>query len=391
MPHSHLPLRRALAGALALAAAMGIGRFAYTALLPAAQRALGLDDAAGGAIASVNLVGYLAGVLVARGLPGAARPRGLATGLVLTAATTGLLGASGAPAAWVALRFLSGVASGLVFVLASTAALDAGAGAAPRPGLLYAGVGSGMALSGVTAGLLPDALGWQLPWLLLGGVAGALGLLAWPVLGRPTVHPAAGAAGPARPEPALRLGFGRLGAAYFLEGLGYIVSGTFAVVAVRRTPGLEPLAPWAWTLAGLAAIPSAPLWAALGQRLGLRGALVAGYLTQAAGMALPSLSPSAPAAVLGAILFGSTFIGIVALTMSAARVSRPEGLARAVGTLTALYGVGQIIGPIAAGAVSRRLGDPRPAVLLASLAVAAGGLLLAWPARAPLQRPSTIP
>jgi len=391
MRYSAPPVRRALAGALALAAAMGIGRFAYTALLPAAQRALGLDDAVGGAIASVNLVGYLAGVLVARGLPGPARPRGLATGLLLTAATTGLLAASGAPAAWVALRFLSGVASGLVFVLASTAALDVGAGATPRPGLLYAGVGCGIAFSGITAGLLPEALGWQTPWLLLGGVAAALALLAWPVLGTPVAHGAAGPAGPARPEPELKLGFGRLGAAYFLEGLGYIVSGTFAVVAVRRTPGLEALAPWAWTLAGLAAVPSAPLWAALGRRLGLRGALVASYLVQAAGMALPSLSGSALAAVLGAMLFGSTFIGIVALTMSAARVSRPGALGRAVGTLTALYGVGQILGPIAAGALSRRLGDPRPAVLLASLAVAGGGALLAWPSRAPVPETSPAP
>ncbi len=60
--------RSAVDGALALAAAMGIGRFAYTALLPATQRALGAGDATAGAIASVNLAGYLAGVLAARHL-----------------------------------------------------------------------------------------------------------------------------------------------------------------------------------------------------------------------------------------------------------------------------------------------------------------------------------
>ncbi|MBI5068004.1 MAG: YbfB/YjiJ family MFS transporter [Deltaproteobacteria bacterium] len=387
MPRSDPALRRALAGALALAAAMGIGRFAYTALLPAAQRALGIDDAVGGAIASVNLLGYLVGVLVARGLPQPARPRGLLTGLFLTALTTAGVAASGAPLLWFALRFLSGVASGLVFVLATTAALDAGPGSVPRPGTLYAGVGCGMAFSGALAGLVPGSLGWQLPWLLLGGVAAALALAAWPALGAPLAHgPAAG--GPASgPHGGLRLGFRRLGAAYFLEGLGYIVSGTFAVVAVRRTPGLEALAPWTWTLTGLAAAPSAPLWSALGRRIGLRGALVVAYLTQAAGMALPSVSNAAASAVVGAALFGSTFLGIVVLTMSAARLLVPRALGRAVGTLTALYGVGQIIGPIAAGALSQRLGDPRPAVLLASLAVAAGAALLAWPS----PRPSPAP
>ena len=47
--HQFRPLGRALAGAAALAVAMGIGRFAYTALLPSLQRGLGFDDAAAGA------------------------------------------------------------------------------------------------------------------------------------------------------------------------------------------------------------------------------------------------------------------------------------------------------------------------------------------------------
>jgi len=382
--------RRALAGALALAGAMGIGRFAYTALLPAAQRALGLDDAAGGIIASANLLGYLAGVLAARRLSSApSRGTWLRAGLLGTALTTALVATSGTAPGWVALRFAGGLASALVFVLGSTAALDAGPGAPPRPGLLYSGVGLGIALSGATAALVPEAAGWRLPWLLLGCAAAALALPAWWSLGAARRGHAPGPASAAPAGPSSRLSFGRLGAAYFLEGLGYIVSGTFAVVAVRRTPGLEALAPWTWTLAGLAAAPSALLWSALGRRLGLRGALAAAHFAQALGMALPSVSGSAAAAAAGAVLFGGTFMGIVTLAMSAARELAPQALGRAVGTLTALYGLGQILGPVLAGAAARRLGDPRPAVLGASLAVAAGGLLLLWPGRAHAPRPVT--
>jgi MFS family permease len=154
------------------------------------------------------------------------------------------------------------------------------------------------------------------------------------------------------------------------------VSGTFAVAAVRRTPGLEALAPWSWVLTGLAAAPSALLWSAVARRVGIRRALVLAHLGQAVGMALPSLSTSAAAALAGAALFGGTVIGITALAMSAARVLAPASPGRLVGTLTAIYGVGQIIGPLAAGALSQRLGDPRPAVLGAAAAVALGGLLL---------------
>src|SRR5512146_191908 len=61
------PTRSAVDGALALAAAMGIGRFAYTALLPATQRALGAGDDVAGAIAPVNLAGYRPGGRAAGG------------------------------------------------------------------------------------------------------------------------------------------------------------------------------------------------------------------------------------------------------------------------------------------------------------------------------------
>jgi MFS family permease len=378
---------RALDGALALAAAMGIGRFAYTALLPPTQRALGAGDGVAGALASVNLVGYLAGVLVAR--QAASRPgRGglLRLALATTALATGLGAATTSPAAWAALRFAAGVASGLVFVLASGAALE---GAAPRPGVLYAGVGAGIALSGTVAALAPEAAGYGAPWLVLAAAAAALALPAWRHLASapPHRHATAGAEPPA-PGLGLRL----LATAYFLEGLGYIVSGTFAVAAVRRMPGLEPLAAWTWVLTGLAAAPSALGWVAAGRRLGMRRALAAAYLVQAAGMALPALSRSAPAALLGAALFGGTFMGIATLAMAAGRSLAPASPGRIVGTLTAVYAVGQILGPVLAGALSQRLGDPGPAVLAAAGAVALGAALLALsPGRLGGANPSPVP
>jgi MFS family permease len=364
----------ALDGALALAAAMGIGRFAYTALLPSTQRALGIGDGVAGALASVNLAGYLAGVLWARHV--ASRPgRGaiLRLGIAVTALAAGLGAFTASPLAWAALRGAAGVASGLVFVLASAAALEASA----PGGLLYGGVGVGIALSGAVAAATPESAPYGAPWLVLALAAALLGAPAWRRLARRAPPAATGPGAGATPAPHPGVGFGRLATAYFLEGLGYIVSGTFAVAAVRRTPGLEALAPWTWVLAGLAAAPSALLWSALARRIGPRRGLAAAHLVQAAGMALPSLSSSAAAALAGAALFGGTFIGIVALAMDAGRRLSPASPGRTVGTLTAVYGVGQILGPLLAGALSSRLGDPRPAVLAAAAAVALGGLLVA--------------
>ena len=370
------PAARAVAGAAALAVAMGVGRFAYTALLPSLQAALGFDDAAGGLIASVNLVGYLAGVLWARRTPpGGPRIWLLRSGLVLSVLTTAAATAFAGLAAWAAVRFLSGVASGLVFVLVSAAVLETlPRGRERLAGLLFGGVGAGIALSGaVTA--LGAAGGWRAPWLLL-GAAGAL--LSLPALvmapGDPVLRDPA-------PPGARHDGvtFDRLAVAYGLEGLGYIVSGTFAVRAVQHTPGLERWAPWVWVAAGLAAVPSAALWSALSHRLGPRWALVTAMATQAVGMALPALSASGAAAVLGALFFGGTFIGIVTVTMELARRLMPEAAVRAIGSLTAVYSVGQAAGPYLAGRLASAVGSPAPSVLAASGAVALGALLLALP------------
>ncbi len=375
-------MNAALAGALALAAAVGIGRFAFTALLPATQLGLGFDDAAAGAIASANLVGYLVGAIAGRTLAAtAARPLAVRASLLAVVASTALLAATTSPWAWSALRLLAGTGGGVVFVAVSAAALEARGGEAPRPGVLYSGVGVGIAITGATAAMIPVA-SWRAGWLAVAAVAAALSIVPWfavtapprQIARRPPAGDRAPAAVASGEHPPFSLG--RLAVAYLLEAIGYIVSGTFAVVAVRRTPGLEQLAPWAWTLAGLAAAPSTVLWSALGRRAGLRAALVAAYLAQAVGMALPVLSPSAVAAAVGALLFGGTFVGIAALTMSAARVTAPRDLARTVGSLTAIYGVGQIAGPALAGVVSRHAGSPGPAVLAAAVAVAIGGAIL---------------
>src|SRR6201988_5200448 len=84
----------ALTAFAALAVARGIGRFAFTPLLPMMQEDFGVSVAQGGWLASANYLGYLVGALSAL-LLGARPGRVIRTGLVLTALTTAWMAWSG--------------------------------------------------------------------------------------------------------------------------------------------------------------------------------------------------------------------------------------------------------------------------------------------------------
>lgn len=159
-----------LGGTLSLAVAMGIGRFAFTPVLPLMVRAGQLDVAAGGWVAAANYAGYLVGALTAARMPW----RAGTLALVALAATALLTAGMALPglAWWIVARFAAGIASAWVFVATSSWCLGALAqrGAAQLGGWVYAGVGLGIAFAGLhcvlAAGFTPPAL-----WLQLGLLA----------------------------------------------------------------------------------------------------------------------------------------------------------------------------------------------------------------------------
>src|SRR5688572_2878352 len=240
MPASSLrPIAIALAGLVSLAVAMGIGRFAFTPLLPIMLAERAVDLAGASLLASANYLGYLLGALACTFQPWIWRrlgrastvngPRLVRAGLAATALLT--LGmAIDAPWAWTALRFAAGVASAVVFLYTSGWCLEqlARRGRPEMGALIYVGPGAGIVASGLAATALVQ---WKAPaavgWATFGVLAAVLTALVWSVFHerRGIAAPMAASGGPAAAAPAYQAGsleMGLLAGAYGLAGIGYI-------------------------------------------------------------------------------------------------------------------------------------------------------------------------
>jgi predicted MFS family arabinose efflux permease len=348
-PQTAAPERYAIAGLIAMAAAMGIGRFVYTPILPGMMEGLGMSAADAGLIASANYLGYLVGALLAAGgwVHGFDR-RLMLAGLGANALLLAWMGVADTLGAFLAIRFLAGVASAFVMVFMSSIVFSRFA-AAGRPA------------------------GW------IGSAAIALAAFA-AVAALATGGPLhSGPAGSATREPGLPWSpaLARIILAYGIFGAGYIVTATF-LVAIVRQDGQGPLFESAvWLATGLAGAPSVWLWGKAVRRIGLTATFAAGCVVEAAGVVASVAIPGAAGPLIGGVLLGGTFIAVTAYGLQAGRQLAAAAPRRALALMTASFGTGQILGPIAAGYGADWTGSfaaPSAGAALALLAAAA----IAW-------------
>jgi MFS family permease len=370
-------LRVLIGGMLGMVVVMGIGRFAYTPILPLMQRDLGMSHTLAGTLAGLNYLGYLIGALLCTFAPHLLRSRLVAVAsLGLSLITTIGMGFTSVELWWSLMRLSGGVASALLFIIiaAEVGETLARSGHGHWLGLLYSGIGLGIALSGI---LVPyfDALGnWSTTWIGMGGVACG-GAFLGVVLGRRRINVHSSVPAASKTKGSLRPVW-MLGSAYFLEGLGYIVTATFIVTIVATTAGLEPFAPYTWVAVGLAAVPSTIIWPLLARRFGIRRALLAAYTLQAAGIGVSACSTSLAGVMFAAVSFGATFLGIVAMVLSEGKARMGAHAGQAAAFLTAMFSLGQMVGPVVAGWLADIHQDFTLALLLAAGTVMGGALLL---------------
>ena len=375
--------RRARAAALAcmigLAVALGVGRFAFTPLLPLmlADGSIGLK--AGSWLASANYAGYFVGAVSCAAVR-VAPARMVRFGLVATVLLTAAMGVGHLLSAWLVVRFVAGVVSAWTFVFVSQWGLRrlTELHAPEWSGVIYAGPGVGIVLTGLIGGALAGHRAAP-GWLGFAALSAVLSVAIWRIFGTtpavaPPAAPARHAATAAAPHDARRH---RADAAwlvvlYGMPGFGYIITATFLPVIARAAlPAGSPWPDLFWPMFGAALIVGAIAAARLPGHWDNRLLLAAGCTTQALGIAAGIVWPNAAGFSVGSALLGLPFTAITLFAMRQARRLHGERAAGLMGYATASYGVGQILGPLVAAPLTARFGSFSPA-----LWVAAGALLV---------------
>ena len=369
----------AVAGLLALALAQGIGRFAFTPILPMMQGDAGVSLAEGGWLAAANYLGYLAGALWAM-VQRARADHAIRASLAITAGATVAMAFADGLAAWLALRALAGVSSAWALIHMSSwcAQRLARLGRPAFNGIVFAGVGAGVVLAGALClALMTAGAGSRTAWLWLGAIGVLITAVVWPVLqdGEGAAASAAFAGYRWTPDAV------RLVACYSAFGIGYIIPATFVPVMAKQVIEDPAVFGWAWPLFGAAAMTSTLLAGALQRVLSGRRLWMASACVMALGVAAPLVIGGLAGILACALLVGGTF---VVATLAGVQVAREVAGGAAhvlLAAMTAAFAASQVAGPLLVSFLVERSGGFGGALLLAFgvLVASAAALMLPLP------------
>lgn len=367
------PIVKALAGLAALAMAMGIGRFAFTPVLPMMLQDAGLSIGGGGLLASANYLGYLIGALSAMAVR--LRPeRVIRGGLLAIAITTFAMGLPLPFGAWLLLRLLAGVASAWVLISVSAWCLESLAGY-QRPflnSLVFAGVGTGIALAGlICIVLIRRQAASTHAWFILGVLSLVVTALIWRVFRLPAARTQAGPAGHARYR--WNADAIRLVVCYGVFGFGYIIPATFLPVMARNALQGSALFGWSWPVFGLAAALSTLMVAMLVRRIGNRRLWMICHFIMAAGVVLPAVWPHLLSIFAAALGVGGTFMVITLAALQEGKRVAGRDATVLIAAMTSAFAAGQIVGPLT---VSAGDGGFSTALIIAAAMLVASALFL---------------
>jgi hypothetical protein len=281
-------------------------------------------------------------------------------------------------ALWALLRAIAGVTSAWVLIHTSAWCLERilPFGRPILAGVLFAGVGTGVAAAGVLCVLLMSLhANSSTAWLVLGVASLAMTVVLWPIFVSSNEKAKESAAPHQWSWEQVRLVV-----AYGAYGFGYIIPATFLPVMARQVVSNPTVFGWAWPVFGAAAVLSTLGVALLSGTKGKPGsnriAWISSHAVMALGVAAPVFWPGVGGIVLAALCVGGTFVVITMVGLQEARTVAGIQAPRLMAAMTAAFAAGQIAGPLSVSLVIGAGGGFPAALLVACAALVAGAALL---------------
>jgi len=366
-----------LAGILSIIISIGIARFAFTSLLPSMlEDYLTLTYA--GILASVNFVGYLSGAIFVIFIKDINKKvRYLRLAMLLSILSTLSLALNTNETLWIFARVLAGFSSALLFLIGSSLVMLKlnMPNKTKAMGIHFSGIGFAIVVSELISQYVLKNATWSDAWLALTLFSFLASFYIFYILSfeKKIKHEAT--------QHVLSKSIFSsyvilLILAYFTEGVGFVVQGTFLPDIINSLKGLEGYGNIAWLIVGIAGVPSSIIWMRLAHKYGSINMIIIAMFLQIIGLLIPTFTTNIYPVLLSGALYGSTFIGLVALFMNRAGELAKNNPVVLMGSMTAAYGIGQVLAPLYSVALIEHFGNYNTTLYLTSFIVFMGILLL---------------
>ena len=367
-----------LAGILSVVIGLGVARFAFTSLLPPMLDSF-LTLSFAGILAALNFAGYLGGSILSMFIKDINQKVILfRIGLFLSIITTFILGITTNETIWLITRILAGLAAALTFVVGSAIVMTKlkFENKTKAMGIHFSGIGFSILISDlISRAVLNYGGSWQNSWMILSFFAFLASLYIMYILHFDKKIE----------QTNIKHKFDKslfsffvilIIAAYFTEGVGFVVQATFLPDIVNSLEGLEVYGSLTWTFVGLAGIPSCIFWMTLAHKYGSVNIIIITLLVQMIGILIPTFTNNMYMNLLSGVLYGGTFVGLVGMFMNLGGKLASYNPVVLMGAVTTSYGIGQVIAPLYSVYFIEIYGNYDYALYLTAVIVLFGILLL---------------
>ena len=367
-----------LAGIISLFIGVGVARFSFTSLLPSMLSTDALSLTFAGVLASMNYAGYLAGSIFAIFIKDInTKIKYFRLGVILCVLSTVVMGITTNEVFWLLGRVIAGFGSAMLLVVGAAIVMTKlnFEDKTKAMGIYFSGIGIALVSSDIISRYVLSFSSWENSWIVL--TFCALFLAFYPlyilsfdkeIFQKNEKHPF----NKALFSPFVLV----LIVAYFTEGVGFVIQGTFLPTILKSIEGLETVASLSWLLVGLAGIPSSLIWMRLAHKYGSINIIIIAMSLQIIGILIPTLTTNMYLNLFCGILYGATFVGLVALFMNLGGKLAGKNPVMLMGALTTAYGIGQVTAPLYAVSLTQLTGNYNYALYLTALIVLFGVCIL---------------